>query len=244
MNSTFVQIKALILAVCIFALVGCDDDNDGPQKPFDQFSFSVLTSESGVGVDLLAELNNSVLPRLENSGARVFAIWSRASNPNNPLPEIAEDKLVVMLRWKEVKATRLSDELGAMNGVTHVATSMWELSLRGGDGAIETGTGFYIHRFNRYLSENVDEVLDLSEQAWVTSEPYWENKVVGVWRNLDEVEASNGITQLMRIAWYRDWNHWQVTRDIFQEPESAELFIQRFTLQLDDEGWSANLQPR
>ncbi len=244
MTSSLAQFQTLVLAVCLLTLVGCDDDNDGPRKPFDQFSYSVLTSDTGSGVDLLPELQNSVLPKLENSGAKVFAIWNRASNTNNNLTEIAEDKLVVMLRWKEVKATTLSDELSAMDGVTNIATSMWEVSLRGSDDAIETGTGFYIHRFNRYLSENVDDALDLSEQAWVTSEPYWENQVVGVWRNLDAVDESNGITQLLRIAWYRDWNHWQDTRDIYQEPESAEIFIQRFFLQIDDEGWSGNLQPR
>ena len=43
-------------------------------------------------------------------------------------------------------------------------------------------------------------------------------------RDLDEVDKSNGIARLMRIAWYRDKDHWLETRQAWLEPVSAELF--------------------
>jgi hypothetical protein len=46
----------------------------------------------------------------------------------------------------------------------------------------------------------------------------------------------------MRIAWYRDYEHWQETREFWREPESFELFIQRAALTLEQEGWSADVQ--
>jgi hypothetical protein len=233
----------LILSITAFN-TGCDDGSDRSATTASQFSYSVLTSTSGKGLDLLEELNSLVLPKLRKAGAQEYAIWSRASDSKNDFEEIAEDKLVVMLRWNKVKAERLTEELEAMTGVSDVTTSLFEVSLRGGDGSTETGTGFYIHRFDKYLSEDVDEVLSLSEQAWVTWEPFWGGQVLGVWRNLDIVDESNGITQLMRIAWYRDYEHWQETREFWREPESFELFIQRAALTLEQEGWSADVQPQ
>ena len=234
----------LVLLLCIGFIGGCSDsdNNDRSDQPALQFSYSVLTSDTGRGVDLLEELNRTVLPQLRSRGAREYAIWSRVSEPDNEFVEIAEDKLIVMLRWSKVNTTRLSERLWAMTGVSDVTTTLWELSVRGGEGPIETGAGFYIHRANRSLTEDVDEVLSLSEQAWVTWEPFWEAETVGVWRNLDEVDQANGITQLMRIAWYRDMEHWQETRQLGLEPESLYLFIDRLALQLDDENLSANLQ--
>lgn len=233
----------IVLALCIGLMGGCSDSNDNFDQTADQFSYSVLTSESGSGLDLLEELNSSVLPNLEELGAEEYAIWSQASETGELFDEIAEDKLVVMLRWDEVKTIPLAEQLRTMTGVSDVITSLWEVSLRAEEGPIETGSGFYIHRFNRSLSENVNQVLSLSEQAWVTWEPFWGAETVGVWRDLDEVDSANGITRLMRIAWYRDMEHWLETREFLLEPESAQLFFERFALQLDDEGWSANLPP-
>lgn len=246
MYSRFPSFK-IVLVLCIGLMGGCSDGSDNFDQPAVQFSYSVLTSDSGRGLDLLEELNSSVLPNLKEAGAQEYATWSWASDSNNDFEEfeeIAEDKLVVMLRWKEVNAARLAEELGAMTGVSDVATSLWEASLRGDEDPIQTGTGFYIIRFNRYLSEDIDQVLSLTEQAWVTWEPFWGGIVPGVWRDLDEVDKSNGVTRLMRITWYRDKDHWLETRQAWLEPESFELFIERAALELDDDGWSGNLQPR
>ena len=242
MYSRILNLK-IVLVVCIGLMGGCSDSNDNSDQTTNQFSYSVLTSVSGSGLDLLEELNSSVLPKLKKGGAQEYAIWSQASESNEVFEEIAEDKLVLMLRWKRVKTELLSNELEAMTGVSEVMTSLWEVSLRAGDGPLETGPGFYIHRFEKYLSADVDEVLSLSEQAWETWEPFWGGKVVGVWRDQDEVDESNGITRLMRITWYRDLEHWQETREAWLEPESFELLMERAALQLDGESWSADIQP-
>ena len=229
----------LILSLAAF-FAGCSDGTDGSGSIGTQFSYSVLTSDSGQGVDLLEQVNDSLLPELEREGAEEYAIWIRSSDSGNDSEEIAEDKLVVMLRWKEVEATRLAEELESMAGVSSVTTTLWKASLRAA-GPLETSAGFYIHRFNRVLSGDADRVLELSEQAWESWEPFWGGKVVGVWTELNDVDESNGITRHMRIAWYRDQAHWQETREFWRDPDSVELFIERIALQLDNEGWSAEL---
>ncbi len=157
--------------------------------------------------------------------------------------KIAEDELVVMLRWRQVKVARLSEALEAITGVSDVTTSLWETSLRA-EGPIETGDGFYIHRFNRYLSADIDQVVSLNDQIWETWEPFWGGQVLGLFHELDEVDQSNGITRLMRLIWYRDMEHWLETREIWREPDSMELIIERLAFRLDDEVSSGNLQPQ
>jgi hypothetical protein len=237
------MLVSFVIVGCTFLLQACSDGSDSRYEAAVQFSYSVLTNESGRGLDLLEELNSSVLPELTRAGAQEYGIWSWVPESSNEFDEIAEDKLVVMLRWGRVDTSLLADEFGAMSGVSDVTTSLWEVILRGGEGPIETGPGFYIHRFDRYLSEDIDQVLSLTEQAWVTWEPFWGGEVIGVWRDLDEVDEANGITRLMRMTWYRDLEHWQETREFLLEPDSFELMFQREVLGLERDAWSANLQP-
>ena len=208
------------------------------------FSYSVITSSTGDGAGLLEELRTSTLPALEEAGAVVYALWGPAAEQDERFSEISEDKIVVMLSWAQVDAELLTTELEALAGASEVDTSLWEASLRG-DEPLPTGEGFYIHRFNRYQTEDVDQVLSLTERAWVTWEPFWEAKPIAVWRDLEE---EGGLAHLLRIAWYRDLQHWDDTRDAVREPDSALLFAQRRALEvveLDNRvGWSASLLER
>ena len=43
----------------------------------------------------------------------------------------------------------------------------------------------------------------------MTWDPFWEAKAIGVWRDLEE---EDGLAPLLRIAWYRDLQHWDDTR--------------------------------
>ena len=201
------------------------------------FSYSVITSSTGDGADLLEELRDSTLPTLEAAGVVVYALWGPATEQDERFSEIAEDKIVVMLSWVQVDTELLAMELEALVGASQVDTSLWEASLRG-DEPLPTGQGFYIHRFNRYRTEDVEEALSLSEQAWVTWEPTFGTEVVGVWRDLEE---KDGLTRLLRIAWYSDLANWVETRDFARDPESFALFARRKALEVDDDGWSASL---
>jgi hypothetical protein len=233
---------AIVLVLCVAIVFGCERGSDSGGQTADQFSYSVLTSSTGRGLDLLQGFRRSVLPRLEALGAQEYAIWSRATDAGNDFERIAEDELVIMLRWESADTGALARELAAMEGVSEVSSSLWEAALRGGKGALDSGSGFYVLRLNRYLNEHVDKALALSQQAWTTWEPFWDAEVPGVWRELDDVERSNGITRLMRIAWYRDREHWRKTRAFWLEPESLRLSVEQSALHLDDEGWSGSLQ--
>jgi hypothetical protein len=204
------------------------------------FSYSVITSSTGDGADLLEELRSSTLSTLEEAGAVVYALWGPAAEQDERFPEISEDKIVVMLSWAQVDTELLTMELEALANTSQVETSLWEASLRG-DVPLSTGPGFYIHRFELYRTEDVDKALSLSESAWTTYEPEFGVQVAGVWRNLEE---EDGLTWTVRIAWYEDLAHWEESRDFSRDPESFAKFVERAALREDEEGWSAGLLER
>ncbi len=53
--------------------------------------------------------------------------------------------------------------------------------------------------------------VDLLDDLRTSVLPTLEDEVIGVWRDLSE---SDGLTSLLRIAWYRDLAHWQETRRV------------------------------
>ena len=236
-------LSKVLLFVCFAPFItGCDDGHDRSNQNASQFSYSVLTSDSGKGIDLLDEFNASAWPKLRKEGAIKYGIWTTVPGSSEHFEEIGEDKLVVMLRWNKAKTALLSETLEAINGVGGVTTSLWEITLRA-EGPIETGDGFYLFRFNRFLSADIDEAVYLNERVWETWEPFWGGQVIGLFHELDEVDQANGVTRLMRLIWYRDLDHWLETRQAWLEPISWEFALQRIALQLDNEAWSGTLQP-
>ena len=112
----------LILSISAFS-AGCDDDSDRSDRTASQFSYSVLTSDSGRGTDLLEEFNTSAWPKLRKAGAQKYGVWSSVPGSSSQFEKIAEDELVVMLRWRQVKVARISEALEAITDVSDVTTS-------------------------------------------------------------------------------------------------------------------------
>ena len=228
------------MLVLVLGVVGCSETSGGGVS-FEEatLSYSVLTSRTGLGTDLVDELRDSTLPTLEAAGAVVYGLWAAAAEHDENFTEISDSRVVVMLAWAEVETELLAAEFGALADVSTVQTRLWEPSLRGDERP--PGPGFYVHRFEQYPTEDLDEALSLSESAWVTSEPTFENLVVGVWQ---ELEVNDGLVWTVRIAWYEDLNHWYDSRNFARDPESFLKFAQRALLQVDDEPWSASLLER
>lgn len=245
----------LVLALALSVVMGCSDETQGTGGSAGDggsggdggagggaatFSYSLITSSTGGGGDLLDELRDATLPTLEAAGAVVYALWGPAPQQDERFPEIAEDKIVVMLSWAQIDTELLAMELEALANASQVETSLWKAGLRGNEPP--PGPGFYIHRFEPYGTEDIDEVLSLSEQIWVTYEPAHGTKSVGTWLNLEE---KDGVTLTVRIAWYEDLDHWFASRDFGKDPASQEKIFERTALLRGiPEGWSAGLLER
>ena len=78
---------------------------------------------------------------------------------------------------------------------------------------------------------NVNEVVSLSKEAWVTWEPHWGVNVIGLFREIGTTDFVN----LNRIVWYPSYDAWLETRNN-DDLESANRFRQRRSLRIPNSG--------
>ena len=109
----------------------------------------------------------------------------------------------------------LDDALSAVEGVTAVTTLTYDPLYLADGLQVPTGRGFYVHREERYRPEDAPEAVRLSRAAWETWEPAWGTVVTGVFQERGEPAD---VARLVRIVWYRDFQHWVTIRQ--GEPES------------------------
>ena len=78
----------------------------------------------------------------------------------------------------------------------------------------------------------MEAAVSLSQRAWATWEDYWQVKVVGLFREIDE---DADIAKLNRIVWYPSYEHWQATRNN-TDTQSRDRFRERRQLLIDGSG--------
>jgi len=127
----------------------------------------------------------------------------------------------------------LEDAIRSLDGVKEVSTRVF-VPVYLTDGLnVPTGTGFYVHREERYANEHVDEAIRLSREAWQTWEPTWGVRVTGLFR---EVPGEPDSVNLNRIVWYPSYYVWLETRNFQKDPESARRFRERRQLLIEGFG--------
>jgi hypothetical protein len=141
-----------------------------------------------------------------------------------------------MLAWPangEKAIANFEGAIRAQRGVTSVSSRVF-IPIYLADGLnVPNGSGFYVHREEHYASENVDEAVRLSREAWKTWEPAWGVRVAGLFR---ERPDPSGFANLIRIAWYPSYKVWLDTRRLEGDPESAKRFSKRAKLELGGSG--------
>ena len=199
------------------------------------FAYSVLECRESA-CSRLAQLAETAIPVLVRVGATIYAVWTPAVAPKDaPFAGLTPKQLVVMAAWLggRVDSATIDSGLRSLAGVAAVRTDVLDALHLPGGVSVSTGTGLYVHREELYRPSDVDAVVRLSREAWVTWEPAWGARVVGLFRKRD---ASSETARLLRIAWYRDFDHWSETRQFGKDPESAKRFQARSKLELKGSG--------
>ena len=199
------------------------------------FTYSTIECGQSAG-SRLDQITERAIPVLDRAGATTYAVWTPAAAPKDaPFEGLTPKQVVLMAAWPDgrVDAARLDSGLKSLDGITAVHTEVLESIYLAGGLSVPTGTGFYVHREELYRPSDVDEVVRLSREAWRTWEPAWGTRVVGLFRKR---VASSETARLLRIAWYRDFEHWTETRQVSRDPESAKRFEARSKLELKGSG--------
>ena len=76
--------------------------------------------------------------------------------------------------------------------------------------------GIYVLRWFTIASENFEEFVQLSEDAWVSMEEAFDALIIGLFR---AETAPDGKTRMLLYTWYASLAAWEVSRD--QRPEAG-----------------------
>ncbi len=241
-------VAALIILLPTLVMAQVSDDPFGYE-----FTYSVLDTDFQTA-GVLQALQSEVLPAVNRAGAITYAIWQpiREDKPNvdrerrydadlsevygGPFAGLAVNQLGLMLAWP-TNATQaiasLEDAIRSLGGITKISSRVF-VPVYLTDGLnVPTGSGFYVHREERYANENVDDAIRLSREAWRTWEPTWGVRVTGLFR---EVPGEPDSVNLNRIVWYPSYDVWLETRNFQQDPESARRFRARRQFLIDGSG--------
>lgn len=201
-----------------------------------EFSYSIVSGASDIR-DALQQLQQDVLPVIEQRGARVFAIWLPATKPDDaPFAGLEDTQFGLMLAWPidaQQQVGWLDSTLQSIDPNSTVESRIFEPLFLASGLAVPAAAGFYVHREEHYAPDDVSEAVRLSREAWQTWEPAYGVRVVGLFR---EVPMADDFVNLNRIVWYPSYEVWLDTRNFEQDPESARRFRDRRQLLIEGSG--------
>jgi hypothetical protein len=185
-----------------------------------RFDYATLT---GRRWPTLAEaLRRAALPELEAAGGSPYALFA-------PQFGLGSDQLVLMTFWERpVDAwASVGRTLSALDEVDAVEHRIVKATARPTTSRPPERAGVYVHRWFDLDPANVDEVVDLSAEAWETFEATFEVEVIGFFLSAAD---DGGPTQLMLLNWYPSLAAWEASRDFDRDPESRRRFWRRAEL--------------
>jgi hypothetical protein len=200
------------------------------------FSYTMLEIESGNSLQL-ESIGEELLAEATLKGAVPYAIWTFANKPDDaPFAGLAKNQLGLMLAWESDGSNQLNalnESLETSTSVAIISSRLFEPVYLPAGLEMPTDRGFYVHREEEYKSVDIAKAVSLSQEAWITWEPHWGVKVVGLFR---EVNHNTAIVNLNRIVWYPSYDAWLATRNFNEDMESALRFRERRTLLVPGSG--------
>ncbi len=209
------------------------DSDSGPDTQFYTYTnFSVVSSESMSAEGIQAAID---LVAAE-AGGSVYAIWNSVVLADDaPFNGLVENDVIAMLSF-DSGSTSVVDRLDSLfkentRIVGPVTKLYYSVDLRV-SGTVSTPKGFYVHRDEHYPIDAMNTAVSLSQRAWETWEDYWQVKVVGLFRQVDDEQ---GVAKLNRIVWYPSYEVWQSTRNN-TDAQSRDRFRERRQLLIEGSG--------
>lgn len=170
------------------------------------------------------------------AGGSVYAIWNPVVLADDaPFNGLVENDFIAMLSF-DSDSTSVRDRVDSLfEENTRIAESVTKLyypvDVRV-SGTVSTPTGFYVHRDEHYPIGAMNTAVSLSQRAWTTWEDYWQVKVVGLFRQVDDEQD---VAKLNRIVWYPSYEVWHSTRNN-TDAQSRDRFRERRQLLIEGSG--------
>jgi len=225
-----------LLALATPAVVAAQTSALSPVFESYVFSYSRVEVDQA-DVPSLASLRAEIVGSASSNGATDFATWAYASKPADaPFAGLAQNQLVLMLAWPSAASAQIEDfneSLQSRSELRVMSSRLFDAIYLPEGLTVPTSKGFYVHREEKYSEEDVGDAVRLSQEAWISWEPHWGVKVIGLFR---ELGGSAEFDNLNRIVWYPSHAAWLETRNFTEDPESAARFRERRTLLIPGSG--------
>lgn len=162
----------------------------------------------------IGRIQREVVPAADADGIGLFGIFA-------PLFGLASNELYVVT-WADHE-----HEIDAP-GLTLVDRKHLVPTARPGEPGPRTEPGIYVFRWFTVPNRNVDEIVRLSTEAWVSFEGGFDTEVQGLFAEANR-EADTGT--MLLITWYRNLAVWEASRQ--PSPEARQNFMRRAELTVE-----------
>ncbi len=200
------------------------------------FSYSILETELD-NSELIALIQREILAKPTLSSGVIYAIWIAAEKPvDAPFAGLADNQIGLMMAWPNSALSQVdvfNQTLQSLSSVTTVSNRLFEAIYLPAGLEVPSLEGFYVHREEKYELADVSDAVRLSKEAWVTWEPHWGVRVIGLFR---ELGSNADYSNLNRIVWYPSYSAWLETRNFTEDTESAMRFRERRSMLIPGSG--------
>ena len=162
---------------------------------------------------LIKLANDDITKQLQTAGHEVFGIFAS-------LFGLASNEIYLVTFGETQTSLSFHDD------VELISTHLFNATLRPLDHQPRTRPGIYVFRWFSVLPDAVEEIIQLSYNAWPAFEGSFETEVQGLF-----VEATGQPSEMLLITWYKNLSAWEESR---HPPEDArENFLRRHQLTLN-----------
>ena len=170
--------------------------------------------------DALRWLDGDSFKVMARHGGTPWGVWTA-------LFGMASNELVVVTAWPDDASPVATLEDALPDGFRIVASCELAPTVRPTSADPVTRQGVYVHRFFRTRERHMQEIVDLSVEAWktfATADEYGTEQIAFF---RPRARASDGDTpgEMLLISWYPDFADWERSRSF--APDVLALFRKR-----------------
>jgi hypothetical protein len=170
--------------------------------------------------DALRRLRDDTFRVMGRHGGAVWGVWTA-------LFGMASNELVVVTAWPD-EATPVATLLDALpDGFRIVASHEFAPTVRPTSAEAVTRDGIYVHRFFRTREKHMQDIVDLSVEAWKTfaTDDRYGTEQIALFRPRMHASDGDSLGEMLLISWYPDFADWEKSRQF--PPEAGALFRKR-----------------
>jgi hypothetical protein len=175
--------------------------------------------------NMVKTINTRILPEAKASGLSLYGIFFG-------LFGLATNELYFMTMKEEdgSYSNGISPLSQLIQENNFILRETYQLSptVRPTEHTRRTRDGIYVFRWFNIFNHDVDEIVKLSDEAWVPFEGGFESEVQGLFAERDRSQEQGW---MLLLTWYRDLSVWEASR---RPPEEArERFLKRHKLTIE-----------